>query len=517
MHPLPGTHRRLLVAAAVGAFALSGGFGVIGAGVANAASSGSATVHFSNASARSAACKANNIQAIFITVSDVKGHTSGKGGGWHDFTPTLSQEPFQVNLLDSGAEDSEKQFTNTDDCLLASVGDDNGIPPGKYQQLRVLVDVSGNPPADNACASLGPNVFNCVELTDTTLHELTIPSGSQSGIKIPSTKIAKGGLTISPGQAVDLDIDIDGCRSIVVTGGGHGKKKKPPHGSSYKLKPVLQAGEVTLNSIISGQVVVGTNSNGTVSPNDPAVPVAGAAVWLENASSTASYTEGDPTPTATTVPVNNVMAMTSADQNGHFVFCPVPATTDSLELVAIAAAMPVPQGETSNPSDVTITKGVTSGPKGGMSGLVIPLVEPSSAPTATAQYTTASNANPPAAIPETLAIGMTQSDGTNQAPFPFANDSSVNPTTTGPSTNTCSCPTDTDCSCVTLDIPPDSPVIGSASGASYQQSSSTGEFSLLAQAAKSGAGSCSPNLLATAPNLSSNPLDQPTLSFQGCQ
>lgn len=502
-----------VVAVAIGALALSAGSGVIGAGQANAASSGSVTVHFSNASAKSAACQANQFQAIYITISDVQGHTSKPHPGWHDLTPGMA--PVQVNLLDSGAESGEPQFNNTGDCLLVSAGTTSGLPAGKYQQLRVIVDQNGAPPSSNACAAaLGANVFNCVELSDNSFHALTVPSGPQSGIKIPSTKIAKGGLTIKDGEAVDLDIDIDGCRSIVVTGGGKGRKKKPPHGgSSYKLKPVLQAGEVSLNAIISGQLVVGTvGTNGGVGSGATAVP--NASVWLEDATQTTSYPEGDPAATASTVPVNNVLAATTTDQNGRFVFCPVPATTDNLELVAISASMP---STTHNPSDVTITIGVTVGSNGGMSGLVIPLVEPSSAPTASAQYTTQSNANPPAAIAETLPIGMTQSDGTNQAPFQFANDVSVNPVTTAGGNQTCQCPPATDCACVSLAIPPDNPVIGAAGG-SYNQAAGTGAFSLLARtSASSGAGSCSPNLLATAPNPSSTPLDQPTLSFQGCQ
>lgn len=515
MHPVATNPKRLLVAVAVGAFALSGGSGAIGIGEAFAGSSGSATIHFSNASARSNACKASNVEAIFITVSEVDGHRSGKGGGWS--TLAKPSTPVQLDLLNEGQAEPEPP-PDANDCMLASMGSDGGLPAGKYQQLRVMVDTdNANPPANNACASVG--TLNCVVTLENgvdVVHPLTVPSGSQSGIKIPSTKIHKGGLVIAAGQGVDLDIDIDGCRSIMVTGGGHGKRKKPPHGgggASYKLKPVLQAGEVSLNSLISGQVVVGTNNGGTVSAGG--TPVSGADVWLEDVTNADSFTEGDPTPTATNVAVNRVLATTSTDPNGNFVFCPVPSTTHKLELVASSATMPVGQGQTSNPSDVTITTGVTSGPNGGMSGLVIPLVEPSSAPTTTAEYTTESNTN--AAISETLDLGMTQSDGTNAAPF--AN-SSLGPTTTASSNNGCAaaCPAKTDCSCVTTNIPADNPVIGPAGTGSGYSQSGTAEFSLIAEgSAASGAGSCSPNQMTTASGSTQATPPNPALSFQGCQ
>jgi hypothetical protein len=467
-------------------------------------------IHFSNASSKSKACKAKDLEHIYITVTQVRAHQSGKGSaGWH----TLAQPdtPVQLDLLDEGVpEDSDDPSEHTvSDCLLASLGENDGLPPGKYQQIRVLTADSGSAaPDENACSSLGDDVFNCVQLNDNSFHALDIPSGSQTGLKIPSTKIQKGGLRITPDQGLDLDIDIDGCKSVVVTGGGHGRGKKKSGSAGYKMKPVLQAHEVSLNAIISGQALEGTVSGDNVTAGS--TPVPNATVWLEDTSAP-GVTEGNPGPGATTVPVNAVIAETTTDSNGNFVFCPAPAGSN-LEIVASAPTMP----SGSNPSDVTITTGITvDSHTGGPVGLQIPMVEPSAAPTADAKFTTQSNSS--IAISEILNLGMTQSDGTNQAPFDFANADDVSPTTTGSSGGGCSCPANTDCSCVSLAIPPDNPVIGAAGG-SYSQTSGDGSYSVLAgTSTTTGAGSCSPASLITPSNASSSALPQPTLSFQGCQ
>ncbi|HVN91498.1 MAG TPA: hypothetical protein VMT61_16910 [Candidatus Binataceae bacterium] len=68
------------------------------------------------------------------------------------------------------------------------------------------------------------------------------------------------------------------------------------------------------------------------------------------------------------------MAKATADTNGHFEFCPVPAGT--YELVADSGSMP----GTSNSSNATITTGLAVTKSGGPNNLVIPLLDDGSSP-----------------------------------------------------------------------------------------------------------------------------------------
>ena len=59
---------------------------------------------------------------------------------------------------------------------------------------------------------MSASTYNCIEFSDGSFAPLNVPS---SDIQIPTSQIAKGQLTIAPGQGVDLDIDFDACRDII--------------------------------------------------------------------------------------------------------------------------------------------------------------------------------------------------------------------------------------------------------------------------------------------------------------
>jgi hypothetical protein len=467
-------------------------------------STGSATVHFSNASAASKACKANNLSHIYVTVSKVTAHRSGKHAGWH--TLAEPSPPVQLDLLAGSAPQSKEPPFSLDDCLLASMDSEDGLPPGKYQQLRVIVAANGSSPApaENACAAplSDATIYSCVELNDGSFHPLRIPSGSKTGIKIPSTKIAKGGLKIKHGQGVDVDIDINACRSIVVTGGGHGHHG----GGKYKLKPVMQAGEVSLNPIVAGQVVVGTASGTTVTSGT--TPVADADVWIE--ANPASYT-GPSGPEQ----VASVVAQTSTDSNGDFVFCPVPS--GSYQIVSSIAKM------STNPSDNTITTAVTVDDSGGPNGLTIPLVEASGPAAAMSAQFTAQNSKPVGTV-DNISYGASQPFGTaTDATIPLLSstpaDQQVTTQADGKASNTggvdcpAACPANTDCACVAFAVPPDGPVTGDAPTGTYTLSS-TVAYSVFGSAINA-TGPCNPKSRITADAASFSD-SSPTLAFTAC-
>lgn len=81
----------------------------------------------------------------------------------------------------------------------------NQLPAGKITQMRLI---------------LGSN--NSVMENNTT-YPLTVPSGSQTGIKIP------GPITVTANTSVQVLLDFDASKSVVQQGNG-----------DYQLKPVIQ-------------------------------------------------------------------------------------------------------------------------------------------------------------------------------------------------------------------------------------------------------------------------------------
>src|SRR6266581_8469384 len=70
---------------------------------------------------------------VFVTVTDVKIHTSANAGsndsGWIDLTPNLQNSPQQVDLLAQASTE----------CFLAMLGSKTEIQAGSYQQIRVFL------------------------------------------------------------------------------------------------------------------------------------------------------------------------------------------------------------------------------------------------------------------------------------------------------------------------------------------------------------------------------------------
>jgi len=207
-------------------------------------------------------------------------------------------KPKQIDLL--GKADTQ--------CFLAMLGSKTELQAGKYEQIRIhLADTSAKNvtlQAANQCGSSGSAPLNCVLLAPgggANTFSLELSSESKTALKIPSGQLAGGAFTVEAGQTKDLTIDFDTCASIVVQGNG-----------TYRLKPVLHAGEVKLESAVNGKVVDAGNNN---------QPLTGAlvVVALEKRDSSG---------------VDRVIISTTADQNGDFTLCPVP--TDTYDLVATA-------------------------------------------------------------------------------------------------------------------------------------------------------------------------------------
>jgi len=115
---------------------------------------------------------------------------SDHDGEWID----LPFEPMNVNLL---------ELTNGVDTLLAEAD----LEPGHYKELRLILG------SDNTV------------MVDSTIKDLKVPSGQQSGYKI------KFQTDLEAGEEIEVTVDFDAGRSV----------HKAGNSGMYILKPVLKA------------------------------------------------------------------------------------------------------------------------------------------------------------------------------------------------------------------------------------------------------------------------------------
>lgn len=114
---------------------------------------------------------------------------------------------------------------------------DQTLPTGTYNWIKVHITAVNDGVQDSY-----------IKLDDNSVHELDIPSGSESGLKII------GGLEIIANTSTTMTIDVDLRMSIILTGAG-----------DYKLAPVLKLVEDAKTGTINGSVnmitLTGTGCN----------------------------------------------------------------------------------------------------------------------------------------------------------------------------------------------------------------------------------------------------------------
>jgi hypothetical protein len=331
----------------------------------------------------------------------------------------------------------------------------------------------------------GSSAANCVVLAVNPASPQTLQLSSEvkTGIKIPSGQIAGGQFTIASGQTKDLNIDVDSCASIVVDQGN----------GSFRLKPVLHAGEVSTTSV---------SINGTLIDDVTKKPVTGgkAIVALEQKDANG---------------IDRVLMETTADPvSGQFNFCPVSAGT--YDVVAVAV----------NGSGVAYAATITTGvqPGNALGNVIMNSVSGTPNTPATIQgNVTAVNGSNNATAADVLvsAIEQVTVNNTNlQFTIPVSTPSAtllVSVKSTGCATNPCY---------IMSPVPPVNPTIGAftavAPGTSYAAGSGDATYVVEGQAfvpMSAGAADCSPTRVTTsqisvAPN---GTVTAPVLAFTGCQ
>ncbi len=154
-----------------------------------------------------------DFQQINLHVLRVEIH--GTSGGWQ----TLGTPDTTVNLL------------SLHDGVTATLVNGATIHAGTYTQMRLVLG-SGN----------------TVKLADGTVHDLDVPSGQQSGVKLLAS------FTVEPNTTKDVFIDFDGAHSIMLHSTGASAK--------YILRPVVHAFDKLMTGAILGTLTDAQTASG---------------------------------------------------------------------------------------------------------------------------------------------------------------------------------------------------------------------------------------------------------------
>jgi len=165
----------------------------------------------------------NGVQAVYVTIEEVSVHKD-EGGTWK----VIAEPNRTYNLLE----------------LVNGVREELGIAvlvTGHYTQLRMKV--RERPDDGINTLSKSHQYGNYVIDNSDEYHELKIPSGYQTGVKVVC------GFDINENQTTELILDFDASRSIVEAG----------NSENLLLKPTIKVFELDEYSVISGTVTDGEN------------------------------------------------------------------------------------------------------------------------------------------------------------------------------------------------------------------------------------------------------------------
>ena len=138
---------------------------------------------------------------LFIDIEALEIHSDSNG--WESITP------FNAGIYDL------LELTNGLDTLLCTTE----LPEGKISQIRLILG------DDNQL------------VVDGTTHDIKIPSGSQSGLKLNLHKY------LDAGTSYTIWLDFDVCKSVIEKGNG-----------SYSLKPVIRTFADSTNGKLKGYI-----------------------------------------------------------------------------------------------------------------------------------------------------------------------------------------------------------------------------------------------------------------------
>jgi len=157
-----------------------------------------------------------DFKAIYVTIDRVDVHS--EGGAWT--TVATPQKTYNLLELVNGVQETlgEKE-----------------LAPGNYTQMRLLLSKA----PDEGLNLLGEehDFANYFITQSDEIHELMVPSGLQTGIKLVNT------FTIASNEETQLILDFDAARSVVVAGSS----------GKHILKPTIKV--VSSAATVQGRVV----------------------------------------------------------------------------------------------------------------------------------------------------------------------------------------------------------------------------------------------------------------------
>ena len=245
----------------------------------------------------------SNVSSVVVTITGIE--LIGASG---TYDLTLSQ-PVQKDLT---------QLVNGVSINLGSIS----VPAGTYQQVRLIL--ASNPPS-------GPyaNYVTVGTGSSAQTYPLFTPSAQQSGLKV------NGQFTVAANGQVNLTMDFNACRSVVLAG----------NSGKYLLKPVIN--------------LLDDDSSGSISGTLSSAADAGAVVMAEDA-------QGH-------ILRSTVAMADSSGTTASFTLAPIPAASGPYNVVI---APPAPASTTPSPNFVpTVLTGVPVTP-GALTSLGGPITLP---------------------------------------------------------------------------------------------------------------------------------------------
>lgn len=367
---------------------------------------------------------AGDYKNVYVSIRSVQAHVSStadeNSAGWQELAPGLAQTPVQVDLL----------ALPSNGCTLATLGANPSLPVGDYQQIRLIL-VSNTPsasdpkPTTNACGT--GNGYNCVVLSDDSIHQLDLSSQANTGLKIPPGQVVGGPIRVMEGSNIDLNIDFNTCAAIV-----------PMPNMRFRLRPTLTAGQVstTASSALSGQVVDSVTMQ----------PITGGQtlVAIEQADSTG---------------VDRIVMEAATDANGSFSICPVPA--GMFDVVAVAT------DGTNKSYGPTMVLNVSNGANLGKIPLIVEANMTPLGPATIGGTVTTASGTPPTTTPFAADVAMAAlqtitipgGSTTRDVTIPLQGTSTMVVATASAMT----CPMGTNCADYTLIVPNSNPSVGAFS------------------------------------------------------
>jgi hypothetical protein len=180
----------------------------------------------------------DEFSAVYVTIDEIQVHAKGDAPDTDPGWQVVANPNRTYNLI---------ELSNG---LVEGLGE-GPLEAGSYTQLRLIV---GNTPDGSPNIQCHPHPFAnyAIDADDGEIHELKVPSGEQTGIKI----ICQGLCDIAENQTTELILDFDAAASIT---------------PSFNLKPTIKVLTTDDFTIVQGMVRNSTDSNNPLAIPDARV------------------------------------------------------------------------------------------------------------------------------------------------------------------------------------------------------------------------------------------------------